>query len=600
MKFLPPLALIFIAILNPVSAEVLCSYNGPDTSQDLLQLTDLIVQGTSTLKAGDSITVSFKLKNAGQGDLKLGYRGFFASARDPDNLDTSFGFSSGYTTIKAGQTLSINVSRALDKTGTWIVWPSYHLSLPNVEKLGPEKWHACSLMVSAAMQDSDQDGIANEKDNCPNNYNPKQEDIDGDGFGDVCDPCDDRDSDGDGIKNCLDKCPNEPETYNNYYDEDGCPDSLPETTAQPLPKLTSPPATQPSPVITPSPEKFKEQIYSGTDKKEGSGNIFIDFINNLLSIPARLFQSILQFFVHREVEIMPSPDFYLIKIEKNKSGEYYAEIRPDFDPTFNRTVVFSIAYSSNFSGEKIGETSTLKVSSNKFEVKGIIREKEGRLEIINCTQNASYERAFHIYREALFLRSEARRLANEITAKVDTVPSGRNLCLPSVEMFYTGVISGTAPISEPSDPLCYTVPPEEVVRRVETKYAYINDTVNRYDGLSGLAGKVRNATICPEEVEQWLREHPDVVDRVNRYDMSELEVSPVAIYGERRDTATRIMFPHGAKTRVANSLRDLDYSISYIEDLFEDIFTLPADCDSHWTSRDNESPLSTPFPLASR
>jgi hypothetical protein len=597
------LVLILIIISSPASADVLCTYKGSENSQDLLQLADFTVQGSSALQAGDSIVVSFKLKNIGQSDLKLGTRGFFAAARDPDNVDTSFGFSYAYSTIKPGETLSVNVSRTLDKAGSWLVWPSYQLSFSNMERLGPEKWHACSLIVSAAVKDSDQDGIVDDEDNCPYSYNLKQGDIDGDGKGDVCDPCDDRDSDGDAIKNCLDKCLAEKETFNNYQDEDGCPDSLPEATAQPSPTAapsTAKPSVDISPVATP--DKFKEQIYSRIDEKgkEDSGNIFIftNFINGLLSTSARFFQSILEFFMQREVEIMPAPDFYLIKVtEKTKSGDYYGEITPEFDPTFNTTVVFSIAYSSNFSSQRIGETSTLRVSGSKFEVKGILREKEGRLEVINWTQNASYERAFRIYREALFLRSEARRLAKEITEKVDTVPSGRNLCLPSVEMFYAGVIGDIAPLSEPIDPLCYIVPPEEVVRRAESKHEHINDTINCNDGLAELAEKVRNATICPEEVEQWLREHPDVVDRVIRYDISELEVSPIAIYGEMRDTATRTIFPNGVKNRVGDSLRDIDHSISYIKDLFEDIFTPPLDCDSSWITRDNEStvaPLSSP------
>jgi cysteine-rich repeat protein len=63
--------------------------------------------------------------------------------------------------------------------------------------------------------DSDRDGdeINNIVDNCPNNYNPGQEDLDGDGLGDVCDVCTDTDDDGFGNPGFLentcadDNCP---------------------------------------------------------------------------------------------------------------------------------------------------------------------------------------------------------------------------------------------------------------------------------------------------------------------------------------------------------------------------------------------------------
>jgi len=68
--------------------------------------------------------------------------------------------------------------------------------------------------------DTDNDGISDSLDLCPDN----QEDFDE--FEDT-DGCPDIDNDQDGILDTLDSCINKAETYNHFEDNDGCPDIKP-------------------------------------------------------------------------------------------------------------------------------------------------------------------------------------------------------------------------------------------------------------------------------------------------------------------------------------------------------------------------------------
>lgn len=71
--------------------------------------------------------------------------------------------------------------------------------------------------VVHCQNDLDSDGLLNINDNCPNNFNPNQEDLDNDGIGNICD----NDIDGDGISNDKDACPTKVGTSLG----EGCPDS---------------------------------------------------------------------------------------------------------------------------------------------------------------------------------------------------------------------------------------------------------------------------------------------------------------------------------------------------------------------------------------
>ena len=81
----------------------------------------------------------------------------------------------------------------------------------------------------AAAPDADNDGIADETDNCPYAYNPDQANQDTDSVGNVCDNCiatynpDQVDTDGDGIGDSCDVCPG----FDDHLDVDS--DSVPDS-----------------------------------------------------------------------------------------------------------------------------------------------------------------------------------------------------------------------------------------------------------------------------------------------------------------------------------------------------------------------------------
>ena len=75
--------------------------------------------------------------------------------------------------------------------------------------------------------DADSDGISDDMDNCPTDYNPDQLDFDGDGIGDVCDNCpndSENDIDNDSICGDIDNCPNVANSQQSNIDEDGLGD----------------------------------------------------------------------------------------------------------------------------------------------------------------------------------------------------------------------------------------------------------------------------------------------------------------------------------------------------------------------------------------
>jgi hypothetical protein len=76
--------------------------------------------------------------------------------------------------------------------------------------------------------DTDDDGVADSEDNCPEVANPDQEDTDEDGVGDACDP-DLIDTDEDGVVDSEDNCPEVANPDQEDADGDGIGDACEET-----------------------------------------------------------------------------------------------------------------------------------------------------------------------------------------------------------------------------------------------------------------------------------------------------------------------------------------------------------------------------------
>jgi len=213
----------------------ICSYEGPDTSNDLMRLTDFVVSGKEPVYVGQDIDVHFKIQNVDKLPKSLGRYGINVRAKTPDGDTETLRYDYSYKTIGSLETFEFDKSIGFDEPGVWIVWPSYHIEpVGGQGYYGPDYWHSCSIEVERECGSGCECLSENEAKKKFGEYEKCSEEICGYVYMQG-EPSEEKycfreplkDSDNDTVPDEEDRCVDVPETFNKYMDDDGCPDEVP-------------------------------------------------------------------------------------------------------------------------------------------------------------------------------------------------------------------------------------------------------------------------------------------------------------------------------------------------------------------------------------